>query len=304
MIGVAEIQEDELDRWVAVHNAVRPHDRQAPESMLDWRRQAEATAWYLASADGVDAGAAVGVVGWHAEPGVARTEAYVLPEQRGRGIGTALLAVVARWARGAGMHGGDAAVDETDAASLAWAERRGFVEVGRQSRLVLDLRHAAAPQIDPPPGIEIVSWAQRPDTLHGVYEVACEAYPDVPGEEHAQMAAFEQWLANDLNGAGDRPQATFVALAGGEVVGYAKLSLSAGRPDTAFHDITGVRRAWRGRGIAGALKRAEIAWAKQQGYTRLETYNEARNEPIRRLNDRHGYVVEPGLVMVRGPLPA
>ena len=55
--------------------------------------------------------------------------------------------------------------------------------------------------------------------------------------------------------------------------------------------MTGVRRAFRGRGIAGALKRAEIAWAKQAGYETLQTNNEVRNEPIRRLNERHGYVV-------------
>jgi hypothetical protein len=35
---------------------------------------------------------------------------------------------------------------------------------------------------------------------------------------------------------------------------------------------------------------------------RLETQNEERNEPIRRLNQRHGYVVEPGSVTVRGPV--
>jgi GNAT superfamily N-acetyltransferase len=69
-----------------------------------------------------------------------------------------------------------------------------------------------------------------------------------------------------------------------------------------MHDITGVKRAWRGRGIAGALKAAEIAWAKENGYERLETQNEERNEPIRRLNQRHGYVVEPGWITVRGPL--
>ena len=63
----------------------------------------------------------------------------------------------------------------------------------------------------------------------------------------------------DMQGAGDRPEATFVALADGEVVAYAKLSLSLARPTVAMHDITGVMRAWRGRGIAGALKAAEIA---------------------------------------------
>ena len=40
-----------------------------------------------------------------------------------------------------------------------------------------------------------------------------------------------------------------------------------------------------------------------QGYVRLETQNEERNEPIRRLNQRHGYVVEPGSITVRGPIP-
>ena len=69
-----------------------------------------------------------------------------------------------------------------------------------------------------------------------------------------------------------------------------------------MHDMTGVRRAWRGRGIAGALKRAEIRWAKENGFTRLETMNEERNEPIRRLNERHGYRLEPGKITLRGPV--
>jgi len=97
---------------------------------------------------------------------------------------------------------------------------------------------------------------------------------------------------------------TFVAFAGAEVVGYAKLSLSEALPDIAYHDMTGVKRAWRGRGIASALKRAEIAWAIDAGYAKLQTFNEMRNEPIRVLNERHGYVVEPGAIRVRGALLA
>ena len=48
----------------------------------------------------------------------------------------------------------------------------------------------------------------------GIYEVACEAYPDVPGEEDAAMESFEDWLSKDMQGASDRPEATFVALVG------------------------------------------------------------------------------------------
>jgi GNAT superfamily N-acetyltransferase len=193
-------------------------------------------------------------------------------------------------------------VKEVDRDSLAWTERRGFVEVGRNSMLVLDLRATETQAVAPPAGIEIVTWAERPGVEREMYEVAREAYPDVPGEEDAELAPFEEWLSMDMQGAGDRPEATFLALAGGEVVAYAKLALSLARPTVAMHDMTGVRRAWRGRGIAGALKAAEIAWAKGHGYERLETQNEERNEPIRRLNERYGYVVEPGSVTVRGPL--
>jgi mycothiol synthase len=303
VIEVVEIDEAELGPWLVVHNAVLPRHPAAAEEMIDWRRQADDMAWLLARVDGVDAGIGIGVIGWHSEEGVARTLAAVLEPHRTLGVGSSLLSALASWARAGGQTHGEAAVEELDGESLAWAGRRGFAEVGRDSQLVLDLAGVETPSVDPPPGIEIVSWAERPDAIRGMYEVACEAYPDIPGDESTPMDPYEKWLANDLQGASDRPEATFVALAGDEVVGYAKLALSAALPDTAFHDVTGVKRAWRGRGIAGALKRAEIGWAKEAGYSRLRTHNEARNTPIRILNERHGYVVEPGSVTVRGPLP-
>jgi GNAT superfamily N-acetyltransferase len=208
------------------------------------------------------------------------------------------------WALASAQTAADGTIDEGDAASLAWAERRGFTELGRNSTLRLDLSSMQSPEIDPPAGITISSLATAPEAIHGMYEVACEAYPDIPGEECSVMASFEKWRDNDIDGASDRAEATFVALAGDEVVGYAKLSLSEALPDIAFHDITGVKRAWRGRGIAGALKRAEIAWAIDGSYKVLKTFNEERNAPIRALNERHGYVVEPGTIRVRGALTA
>lgn len=304
MIDVEEIDERELDRWLAVHNTVRPRDPATPGMMLDWRRQSGSMIWLIASIEGVDAGAGVGVIGWHAEPGVARIEVEVLDAWRAHGLGTALLKRLSGWALAGGQTQADASVEELDTESFGWAGRRGFTEVGRNSLLALDLTTAVGPEVSPPEGITISTWADRPDAVHGMYEVACEAYLDVPGEEDAVMDAFEEWRSNDLEGGGDRPEATFVAFAGAEVVGYAKLSLSEALPDIAFHDMTGVRRAWRGRGIASALKRAEIAWAIDAGYAKLQTFNEMRNEPIRVLNERHGYVVEPGAIRVRGALLA
>ena len=301
MTEIREIREDELERWVDTMRAAFDETPTVGD-YLDWKRQARETIWLLASEDGRDVGAAIGIGGWHSPEGVARGEVRVIADGRGRGVGSALLEALSAWAVGLGYTELTGPVKETDEASIAWAARRGFVEVGRNSTLVLDLTAIEAPVVEPPEGIEIVPWAERPELAAGMYEVAREAYPDVPGEEDAEIASFEEWLSMDMQGAGDSPDATFVALADGHVVAYAKLSLSRARPSVAMHDMTGVLRAWRGRGIARALKAAEIAWAKEHGYERLETQNEERNEPIRRLNVRHGYVVEPGSITVRGPV--
>jgi GNAT superfamily N-acetyltransferase len=101
-----------------------------------------------------------------------------------------------------------------------------------------------------------------------------------------------------MQGASDSPDAVFVALEGEEVVGYAKFAISNARPGVLIHDLTGVKRAHRGRGIAGALKRTQIAWAKAKGFQKIETMNEVRNEPIRRLNERHGYQPTPGHIVL------
>jgi GNAT superfamily N-acetyltransferase len=300
MIEIQTVSEPALARLVAVRNAVWPHDPLTRADLVDWRKQAEDTTWLVASRGGEDVGAGIGVHGWHSPPGVGRLRIHVLPSARGHGAGTALLAHLGAWLAGHRCTEATAAVFEPDADSLAWAARRGFTEVGRHSTLALDLDGVAAPSIDPPDGIEIVAWADHPDLARALYDVYLEAAPDIPGDDDAELPAFEHWLANDMQGAGDRPEATFVALERGTVVGYAKLSISSGESDTAWHDLTGVRRAWRGRGIAGALKRAEIAWAKENDFRRLLTQNEERNEPVRRLNQRHGYVLEPGLVTVRG----
>jgi GNAT superfamily N-acetyltransferase len=301
MTEIREITEDALERWIATAKAALD-EADTVEGYLDWKRQARETIWLLASDGGRDVGTAIGVGGWHSPEGVARAEVRVVAEARGSGVGSALLGELSGWARGLGYAELTGPVKEEDPSSLAWAARHGFVEVGRNSLLVLDLKAIESPRVEPPDGVEIVTWAERPGAERAMYEVARESYPDVPGEDDAVMAPFEEWLSMDMQGAGDRPEATFLAVADGEVVAYAKLALSRARPTVAMHDMTGVRRAWRGRGVARALKAAEIAWAKQSGYERLETQNEERNEPIRRLNERFGYVVTPGSVTVRGPL--
>lgn len=135
MTEIVEIGPGELARFLAVAEAARGESLGSAADMVDWRRQAEDMAWFMAVVDGKDAGGGLGIVGWHSTPGVGTCEAYVLPAFRERGIGTALYNELARWLSERGCVEFESAVLERDEGSLAWAKRRGLREVGRSSRL-------------------------------------------------------------------------------------------------------------------------------------------------------------------------
>lgn len=290
----------ELERSLAVLNAVYPRDPKDLAGMHESQRQARQHRVLLGFLDDELAGAALVLVPSYSD--VPLGIVAVHSRHRRNGLGKALLAVISEWAVDRGATELAGTVMEDDPESLTWAEKRGFSERARDLLVELDLTQIEEPAVDPPNGVEIATWADRPDAIRGIYEVATEAWPDIPGAEDQTIEPFDEWRSAHMEGIGDRPEATFVALADGEVVGYAKLSLWEAQPETAFHDLTGVKRAWRGLGIARALKTAQIAWAKRQGYARLRTANEQRNEPIRRLNAEFGYRPIPGLIRLRGPL--
>ena len=288
----------DLERWLAVRNALIADD---PISIEDLHSSMEATerTHLLAVEDGEVIAIGIGVVDpWRLEPIV---RALVSVEHRRRGLGSALLAELSRWAAATGADSILTRVDAGDDESLGFAEQRGFTEIGRELQVALDLTGELL-TIEPPPGVEILTWAERPELVHGIYDVLLETVGDIPGEEDEVAPSFGDWLARDMSGSGDSPDWTFVAVAGDEVVGYSKFSLTSAQPHTAHHDLTAVKRAWRGRGIAGALKSAQLRWAKENGYTRAVTNNEERNAPIRHLNERFGYRPSGGRILMRGPL--
>jgi GNAT superfamily N-acetyltransferase len=280
---------------LAIYNEVLPEEAVSLEEVERWRSANIATADFLGFVDGEPAGSvSAGVT--HARPDVAQTYLTVLPASRRRGLGSALYAEISAWAAEHGANELRARIREDEPESFAFAKRRGFRVTARETNFSLDLTELVPPPIEPPDGVEIVRWADRPELARGLHEVDLEIHPDIPGSEDWSGEPFEAWERMH------RPELMFAAVAGDEVVGFAELYATEARPGVAAHVMTGVRRAWRGRGIAGALKRAQIAWAKGAGYQRMQASNELRNEPIRRLNERLGYRAGPGRVAVRGPL--
>ena len=289
--------ESERERSLAIYNEVIPEEAVSRPEVREWEAVQIATIDFLALLDDEPVASASAGIG-HARSDQAQTFLTVLPAFRGRGIGSALYAEISRWAREHGATQLFARIQEREPASIAFAERRGFEIVVRDGRSILDLAGLDPPPVDAPEGIEIVRWEDRPELARGLHEVTFEANPDVPGSEDWTGEPFEVWERMH------RPHLMFAAVAGDEVVGFAELFVTGARPGAAFHMMTGVKRDWRGRGVAGALKRAQIAWAKDEGYERMETANEERNEPIRKLNARLGFREVPGRVVVRGPLSA
>jgi GNAT superfamily N-acetyltransferase len=224
-------------------------------------------------------------------------DASVVPAHRSQGIGAALLRRVSDRGRELGKQGLQLEVRSDDPHSIRFVENRGFREIEREEEVVLDLTALAAPPpVDAPPGIEIVSLAERPDLEHGMYEVDREASADIPGLASSHDQTFEEWRSFAIERPSRDPDLTLLAIADGEVVGVAYLEKEG------FHNLTGVRRAWRGRGVASALKRAQIAGAHARGMKRLVTESQHENLPMRQLNEKLGYRPTIANIVYQGPL--
>ena len=291
---------DELTS-LGIYNKVWPHDHVTIDLVHSFRDSAEHYVDCLVRDASEVLASGVGAI-FAYRPQRVVSLITVVPTHRRRGAGTLLRESLSTWARERGAREMEASVAENDPESLSFARRRGFAEERRQVSLVLSLADVAPSPVAPPAGIEIVTWAQRPELARGMYEVDVETRPDIPGFADVAVEPFEDWMDHLMRRPTDSPAATFIALAGEEVVGFAKLSLTA--PSAAGHSMTAVKRAWRGRGVARALKAATIDWARANGYTELRTSNEERNAAINRLNASLGYRPIEATIYLVGPLSA
>lgn len=297
-VVVAPLGDDELELWVSLRNAVDPQLPVEVEGVS--RRVQDPTARHvLARVDGEPAG-----VGFAFEQGdlrgtdVAVAFFGVLAGQRGRGAGTALYRVVSDHARAIGKAQLQVDLWEDEHDGLRFLERRGFAEVERFARVRLDLAEAATPDADPPAGVELVTLAGHTELAPSMYATAREAYADMPSTDPIEVS-FEDFHGWEVERPSLRGDLSFLALADGEVIGFGTIDMHG---DAAFNSLTAVRRAWRHRGVASAIKAAQIQAAKEAGVAGLTTFSERRNVAMRTLNAKLGYEPLPDQLRLRGPL--
>jgi mycothiol synthase len=291
---------EQYDAWVRIMSRVSGQEFEAEELIHAIETDVK-SAWILAYLHDEPAGCGVGRPSSVA--GSQYSMARVLPEYRRQGVGGALLSELSERAQQSGSTSLWGRIREDDHESRGWAQRRGFEEVGRDFQVVLDLTAVDTSQ-EPPAGLEIVSVAERPDLIQAVFEAETEVAPDVPippGQGHEPMT-FERWSNFYLEGPGAMPEALVVALVEGEVVGYAGMRRRGSTSRTGENMLTAVRRPWRKRGIATALKLAQIERARLAGIEQLFTTNDERNVGMRAVNKRLGYRPAPVEIIVSGPL--
>ena len=250
----------------------------------------------VAELDGVDVASGLGKRSTIA--GAQYTMIRVIPEARRRGIGQALYEALSAHGRDQGL--ADAWGRVGAATRPRWALRSG---VASASSAVRSNRSSPSPRSSrrrPLPGSRSPPSERDPSSPRPCHQVDLEAVPDIPAAE-SEAAAIRLVARVPGRGPGALPHLLTIALADGEVVGYSSLLALAGQPGTLENQLTGVKRAWRGRGIAMALKREQARLAHEAGFERISTYNDEVNAPMRAVNTSLGFVPQPPSIMVRGP---
>jgi GNAT superfamily N-acetyltransferase len=99
------------------------------------------------------------------------------------------------------------------------------------------------------------------------------------------------------------PEAFFIAKDGDLYVGESFVFRVPAEPGHLSQGLTGVRREYRGKGIAMALKLHVIKYAKEHGYTLIKTWNDTENLSILALNEKLGFVRQPAWIEYEKVLP-
>jgi len=254
------------------------------------------------------AGAIVGVGSYDQWAGMYHPRKFaidvtIMPQWQGQGFGAALyervMAALEPFAPLSVRSQGRADLER----GIRFLRERGFVEGMRswESRL-------AVADFDPAPfaGAEariaasgitirtIPELAGDPARDRKLYELDRELFADVPSPEPPTPIPFEHFVARRLGDPDLIPEAYYIAIddATGEYAGMGQLWRSSGSADL-YNGLTAVRRAYRRRGIALALKLRGIAHARAVGAPTIKTWNETNNRGMLAINEALGFVKQP-----------
>lgn len=229
--------------------------------------------------------------------------------ERGQGIGQQLYEDALAFIQ---THGGTALtseVSEDQAEGLYFARKHGFVQHKHTFQSTLDLQrfdeNAFAELVTPvqAQNIRLYSLADVADSVQArlaLYEINRETALQDPGSD-GKFPSVEEFNKNVFDAPWYRAAGQWLAADGDRIIGMCALGYFQ-ESNSIYNMMTGVNQAYRGRGIAQALKVVSLRWAKAYGADYIRTNNNSENGPMLAINRKLGYVPQPGLYRMKKAL--
>ncbi len=306
MLNIRRYQSDDLPALVEMSNLDNPlptslsiarhGEENRPPDKLFIRFIGEQDGRLMAS------GAIVG--GWFTDPATFQVGCFVHPDYRGRGHGRTLWTLLESqlgylaWKKLLAQTWAD-----RDAA-LAMLARRGFTVAHED----LFLRRSLARYEKPADfderirrvelqGIVIRPYAEINDNdkERRLWRIFEDSEADVPHAAPYRKRDFEEWKKAFESPSLDT-DTYVVALDGDEFVGVTGLVEPGGKDAPAMPLITGTVPAWRGRGVAMALKYAAMEMYTERGVPALVTGNARENAAMLAINKKLGFEPMPSML--------
>ncbi|MGD8191433.1 GNAT family N-acetyltransferase [Brevibacillus ginsengisoli] len=224
----------------------------------------------------------------------------VHPDFRNQGIGETILAHLENWAKSVGSTLLLSELKDWIPASLPFVQNRGYLLDAHVVDLALDVtrfdqtkwKHIVIQLQES--GIKFLTLADEPteESERKLYQLYKDTLVDNPGFV-GDLPDIDEWRKQALPSERTRPDLTFIAADGDQFVGVTTL-FTTDASDVLYTNYTGVRKDYRGRRLALALKIRSIEAAKESGATRMLTETEAENFSMQAVNNKLGYEVGKG----------
>jgi len=309
------LNESDLPALAGIHNAINPDLPTTVEevrheiSRIDRRRYI--AEWLVATTAGTDEVVAYGGyrhVPWAHHPEKFFSFVNVHPDHQGQGIGGRLTDEILSAVRARGGRRLKAWTREDRSPAVAFLRRYGFVEQAREFESWLDVagvnldRFRIYRERTDQLGVTITTLGEElrrdANRLEAVYQAHCLLDIDIPRDdpEPPTPPSMEEFLTQEVRHPWALLDAFFLAKVGDIYVGESVLKRSDGDPGLLRQQLTAVLPAYRGQGVAMALKAATIAYAQERGYRVIRTFNSSRNAAMLAINAKIGFVRMPAWV--------
>jgi GNAT superfamily N-acetyltransferase len=236
---------------------------------------------------------------WMFHPRKFWLDGWVDPKHQGQGAGSAIYErlnddfekqdAIATWM----------GIRENMATSITFAENRGFREKMRGWESTVDPYQVITSEFQKyaveakQAGIEFSTLEQEirkdPECYGKLYELVQTAFRDVPIADTPTDTPYDQWLAFEMKNPNLVPQAYMIAKHGNDYVGTSVVWQMKKEPRSLYQGLTGVRREYRGKGIAVALKLKVLDFARKNGFDNIRTFNASTNEGMLSINMKLGF---------------